>query len=166
MGVVVILLSSSSSSRQHSNAARLASRFLALGLLAAPLLRTCLRVHAATPTPSPSPQGSTRGGDRTDYAATVLRRSPACRVERKEERASARWSSLHERRSRSRPSYTSERTILTSDAEKPHRSYNDLAGFPDRTLRSHSSQPAARPQSNSFAINRPPMPPRRNSGTT
>ena len=113
--------------------------------------------------PHKGPQG---GGDRTDYAATVLRRSPACRVERKEERASARWSSLHERRSRSRPSYTSERTILTSDAEKPHRSYNDLAGFPDRTLRSHSSQPAARPQSNSFAINRPPMPPRRNSGTT
>src|SRR6476646_7455431 len=62
--------------------------------------------------------------------------------------------------------HKSERTILISDTEKPYLSYNDLAGFPDRTLRSHSSQPAARPQSNSFAIKRPPMPPRRNGGRT
>ena len=92
MGVAVILLSSSSSMPQQRHA--LASRLLALGLLAAPFLRTRLRILAATPTPSP-PQpaaglpasgkleagpnpgkpGFGWGGECTDYAATDLRRA-------------------------------------------------------------------------------------------
>jgi hypothetical protein len=64
------------------------------------------------------------------------------------------------------PPPKSERTILTSNTENPHVSYNDFAGFSDSTFRSHSSLPAARPQSRILAINRPPMPPRRNGGRT